>query len=225
MKKVNLGIILIILTLAGMTFYVINEEDTKKKDVENINAFLQDYYKVYNKYSLLYEEDRDIDKVIDKSKYDKYKEEMKNDLDEYLIDDESLKNKIYDSYIKRIDEQLEGKYLYRKNEKTILEVSDERKIELELGELPVSIIYNNGYIFVTLKVQIDVDKTSRLREIYDKEKGKFVGDTKTQTGIDKIIEVLVLKKVNGKFKIAKHVMIDPIRFSFEEDMKAFFSSN
>ena len=224
MKKVNLGIILIILTLAAMVLYIVYEENTKKKDVERINAFLQDYYKVYNKYSLLYEEDRDIDKIIDKSKYDKYKEDMKNELNEYLIDDESLKNKIYDSYIKRIDEQIEGKYIYRKNEKTILEVSDDRKLMLELGELPVSIIYNKGYIFVTLKVQIDVDKTSRLTEIYDKEKEKFVGDTKTQTGIDKIIEVLVLKKVNGKFKIAKHVMVDLIRFSFDEDMKVFYSN-
>lgn len=210
MKKINIGIILIILSLIGMIFYLVYEENSKKKDIENVKNFLDEYYKVYNKYSLLYEEDRDIDKIIDKSKYDKYKEDMKKDLDQYLYDEINLKQNIYDNYNLKITEQLKGKYIYNSYEKTIIEYDKDK------------LVFNNGYIYIMPKIKLDVDKITRIATIYNKDKEKYVGDTKTQVGTDYIYEYIILKKVNGMYKIVVHSMVDPILFSFDEELKGFY---
>ena len=214
MKKINLGIVLIILILLGTVGYLFYEKDSKKGDKDKVKSFVNDYLKVYNKYALLYEEDRDIDKIIDKSKYDEYKEEMKQELDKYLIDDEELRNKIYDSYVKRIDEQIEGKYVYNKDEKSICEENDkENQYNNMLKSL--GMVYYKDYMIVTLLLKDDVNKVARISEIYNKETGKYEGDTKTQVGIGYILEHLVLKEIKGELKLVVHTIVNPLSYTFE----------
>ena len=214
LKKINLGIVLIILTLLGAVGYLVYEKNSKKGDTDKVKTFINDYFKIYNKYALLYEEDRDIDKIIDKSKYDKYKTEMKQELDKYLIDDEALKEKIYDGYIKRIDEQIEGKYIYNKDEKSIYE---EKKSGIEIYDMnkPIGIIYYKDYMIVYLIIKDDVNKVTRISDVFNKETGKYEGDTKSQVGIGYTIEHVVLKEIKGEFKVVVHSIINNIRYTFE----------
>jgi len=214
LKKINFGIVLIILTLIGMIGYLVYEENSKKGNTDKVKAFVNDYLKVYNKYALLYEEDRDIDKIIDKSKYDEYKEEMKQDLDKYLTSDKELRNKIYDDYIKRIDEQIEGKYVYNKDEKSIYE---DKKSGIPIYDItnPLGVVYYKDYMIVYLILKDDVDKVSRTSEIYNKEKSKYEGDTKTQIGTGYITDHLVLKEVNGKLKLVMHSIVNLLSYTFE----------
>jgi len=215
LKKINLGIVLIVLSLIGMVGYLVYENNFKEgNNTDKVKIFVNDYLKVYNKYALLYEEDRDIDKIIDKSKYDNYKEEMKKNLDKYLISDDDLKEKIYASYIKRIDEQIEGKYLYNKEERTIYE---ERKSGIAMYDMsnPLVITYYKDYMIVYLILKDDVDKVSRTTEIYNKEKSKYEGDTKTQIGTGYIIDHLVLKEVDGELKLVMHSIVNPLSYTFE----------
>lgn len=214
MKKINLGIVLIILILLGTVGYLVYEKDSKKGYKDKFKAFVNEYLKVYNKYALLYEEDRDIDKIIDKSKYDEYKEEMKQELDKYLIDDEELRNKIYDSYVKRIDEQIEGKYVYNKDEKSICEENNKENPYNNMLK-SLEMVYYKDYMIVTLLLKDDVNKVARISEIYNKETGKYEGDTKTQVGIGYIPEHLVLKEIKGELKLVVHTIVNPLSYTFE----------
>ena len=65
MKKINIGIVLIIIVIIALAIHIVTKEKTIKQDFNNIELVLNDYFKVYNKYSLLPEDDRDINKNID----------------------------------------------------------------------------------------------------------------------------------------------------------------
>ena len=139
---------------------------------------------------------------------------MKQELDKYLIDDEELRNKIYDSYVKRIDEQIEGKYVYNKDEKSICEENDkENQYNNMLKSL--GMVYYKDYMIVTLLLKDDVNKVARISEIYNKETGKYEGDTKTQVGIGYILEHLVLKEIKGELKLVVHTIVNPLSYTFE----------
>lgn len=212
MKKINIGIILLILAFLAMTLFLIFEKFEQKKDIENIKSFLLQYYEVYNKYSTLYEEDRDINKIQDRAKYDEYKNKMKLELDKYLTTNEELKQKIYDNYTTRINDQIEGKYMYTTHIKTIENFNDKDS----------KVYFCNNYIFVMQKLKFEVCKTSRTATIYNKETKKYEGNTKNQDGTDYIYEYLILTKINGEIKIVTHSMVDPVLFSFDDEIKEFY---
>ena len=202
MKKINIGIILIIITLISMICYLIHQENVKKQDIENMKVFLEEYYEVYNKYSVLYEEDREIDKIIDKAKYDEYKENMKNDLDKYIINDSNIKQSIYEQYLTRIDEQIKGKYIYNKHDKVLHDISSD-------------IYFDGEYVILRAKIEFNVDKFDRKIEIYNKDIEKYEGEVNRHTGVERTMEYLVLKKENGNYKIVIHSMFDSKTFLFE----------
>lgn len=202
MKKINIGIILIIITLISMICYLIHQENVKKQDIENMKVFLEEYYEVYNKYSVLYEEDREIDKIIDKAKYDEYKENMKNDLDKYIINDSKIKQSIYEQYLTRIDEQIKGKYIYNEHDKVLHDISSD-------------IYFDGDYVILRAKIEFNVDKFDRKIEIYNKDIKKYEGEVNRHTGVERTMEYLVLKKENGNYKIVIHSMFDSKTFLFE----------
>ena len=209
MKKINIGIILIILTLIGMIFYLIYEENIKAKDRQNIVSFLNEYYKVYNKYCLLYEEDRYINKIIDKSKYDKYKEEIRQELDKYLTTDENLRQKIYNDYDLRLDEQIKGKYIYNTYNMTLaIEKNEYNQMR-----------FCNNYIFVMQKIKLEVNRVSRINDIYNKETLKYEGSVRSEVGTDYVYEYFIITKINGEYRIVVHSMCKPISFSFDEEIR------
>jgi len=195
MKKINIGIILIVLFILGIVFYLIYEQDVHKKDVESIRIFLDNYYKVFDKYSMLYEEDRDIDKIIDVSKYDKYKEDMRYELDKYIVQDDFHKNNILDIYNSRIDEQIKGKSMNLKHEKIIHDFN--------------SVFFDGDYIFVIYQVESNVDKVMRLGEIINKDTNKYEGNTIRFSLLEHVYDKVVLKKEKGEYKIVLHNAYEP----------------
>lgn len=199
------------LTLLRMVLFLIYQENTEKNDIKKIESFLNYYYSVYNKYSLLYEEDRDIDidKIIDKTKYDKYKQDMKSELDGYITTSQTEREKIYDRYIKRIDDQIKGKYIYNKHIKK-LQYDD------------TGMFFDGDYIFIIQKIIFEVEKIDRTAEIYNEKTEKYQGETVTHIGTEQTYEYIVLRKENKTYKIIEHMMIDPTQFSFESEYRTTF---
>ena len=195
MKKINIGIVLIILLALGIVFYLLYEEDVHKKDIQSIRVFLDNYYKVFDKYSMLYEEDRDIDKIIDVSKYNKYKEDMTKELDKYIIQDDFHRKNILDIYNLRIDEQIRGKSMNLKHEKSIYDI--------------FRVFFDGDYIFVVYQVESNVDKIMRLGEIINKDTNKYEGNTIRFSLPEHVYDKVVLKKEKGEYKIVLHNAYEP----------------
>lgn len=202
MKKINIGIVLIIIVIIALAIHIVTKEKTIKQDFNNIELVLNDYFKVYNKYSLLPEDDRDITKSIDEKKYNSYLSDLKKDLSNFVLDE--FQDSFFNTYKKRLDEQVLGQYMSKEYTKEITNIGSKN--------------YNDGYFIFNLDIKITVNKDKRISPIFNEETGKYVGDIKQQIGVDTTKESIIFKKVDNEYKIVYHGIIDPTIFNFEMDI-------
>ncbi len=191
MKKYNIGIILIVLTIIFFTIFVIVENKIKEDDMEDALEYIKEYYKLQNKYALLPDGYRDIEKQMPKEEYDKYLAEMKNELSEYVAD--SQIDVVYSFYKKRLDYQYKGKKVYNQYEITDIEYHNfDKRSRIEDGII---------YVYITYKRKTMFD--SRESEIIDENIDRYIGNvTKNNGRLDEIGTLIILKKMdNEKFKI------------------------
>ncbi len=203
MKKINIGIILLIIVTVVYIVYFALYEKGMKDDKENVLQFLDEYFEVHNKYSKLEKDDRVLDKEIDEEKYNRYLAEMKQQLSKYALP-ETL-DKLYLDHKNKLDMQKLGAYM---------DYEYDRKVD--------KIIYYKAFedtIFMYLGLNISVDKDSRVTSNYnfffDDEKGRYIGDVKNKKGEDYQLEGIVLKKVGKEYKVLHHMIMDKNEFSFE----------
>lgn len=200
MKRVNIGVVLIILAFVGIIVYGIIEEKTKEEDRVYGYEFVKEYFKCYNKYSLLNEEDRDIQKDADEKRYNEYVNAMKNDLSKYVL--EQSQERIFNIYEERLKNQAQGKYMMYKYNKEITDI----------GKYNIS----GDYISYILEIKVDVDKDKRNSEVLDKETNRYIGSIKRQKGMDRSYEIVCIKKVGKKdYRVVYHFIVDPDTYLFE----------
>ncbi|MDD2495838.1 MAG: hypothetical protein PHS24_05000 [Bacilli bacterium] len=192
MKKINLGVVLIIITLITLTIYIIYDENSKAKDRENIKSFLDEYFAVHDKYSMLEKEARDIDKVPDINEYNRYLSEMKNDLSKYILD--SKLNDIYDVYKQRLDKQFYGKYM-------IDEYSTKVKDIVEYN-------FQDPYISVVIDTNFTLDRDERVSFTMNENTGRYEGRVKNLSINKNHPKLIVLEKVDSKYKIVMDNVLD-----------------
>ena len=201
MKKINVGVIfLIIIIICYISFFVLKGIE-QEKDKENIQKFLKEYYGVYNKYSVLPEEDRVLDKEIDKEKYNEYLAQMRRDLDKFLIPEN--KEELYKIYEERLNKQVNGEYMFYVYNKEIYNI--------------FQYDFSVNCVRVNCMVKVTVDRDKKISPIFDEDTGKYIGTIKKQKGIDYQPEGFILKKVNGEYKIVEPMIADTDSYSFEED--------
>ena len=169
MKRVNIGVVLIILAFVGIIVYGIIEGKTKEEDRVYGYEFVKEYFKCYNKYSLLNEEDRDIQKDADEKRYNEYVNAMKNDLSKYVL--EQSQERIFNIYEERLKNQAQGKYMMYKYNKEITDI----------GKYNIS----GDYISYILEIKVDVDKDKRNSAVLDKETNRYIGSIKMQKVMDR----------------------------------------
>ena len=201
MKKINIGILLIILSIIMIIIYSIYLEVQKDKEKENINIELEKYFEVYNKYSLLEEKYRDINKSIDEKSYEEYLREIKDNLKDFVLEDRQ--EYMYNQYKKRLDEQVMSKYMLNKYVKKIDKINN--------------YTFYKDYIIVNVGIKVTVDKDKRIAPVFDNKTNKYIGEIKKQQGEDYIDEAVAFKKENGKYKIVLHNIVDPEVFTFEQE--------
>ncbi len=196
MKKINIGIILMVITIIAFIVFVIIEDKIEKEDMQRGLEFIQEYYdNIRSKYMMLPEKYRDIENKMPEEEYNNFLKEFKQELSKYVLD-EQLET-IYNRYKVLLDYQYEGKVVYKKWEasniqyRTIdLQVTNLSKVEDDLLYAEVS--YNLKYI---------CDK--RESAIFDKSSGRYIGTiTKDYSEIVNSAAILVMKKMkDGDFKI------------------------
>ena len=201
MKKINIGIVLILIVGICYFAYAMSKLNERENDRKNIEEFIQEYLEVYNKYSLLPEEDRVLDKEIDEEKYNNYLEEMKEELDKFSI--EENKDILYEQYKARLDKQIKGEYMMYEYEKKLSHIA---RCDF-LGNCIRVYFYLNG----------TVDDDRRVSPTLDEATGRYVGNVKRQKGEDIFLEELVFKKINNEYKIVYQGISDHSTYSFEEN--------
>lgn len=202
MKKINIGIVLIVLFLIGIVINLIYVEKQKEEDKVKGLEFVKEYFEVYNKYSVLEKEDRVLDKKIDLVKYNNYTNKMNNELSNYLY--EQRKDFILQEYRKRLDNQINGKYMMYEYIKEIIGVD--------------SYQINGEYILMWLNIKVTVDKDNRENPIYDNEEKRYTGKVKKQKGVDSNKEIILIKRVSkNEYKVVYHTIMDYNFYSFEDE--------
>lgn len=184
MKKVNLGIILIFLAIIGVICYTSYRKNYEENEKQKIEIFLDDFYEVYNKYLLLDEEDRDINKMIASEKYENRIEKIKEEYSQFIVE-EHAKNQS-EEYVQNIYDQISGIFMLKKyNEK----IED------------INCYFYDNYVSIFAYVTFDFDNEVRKSMIYDKKISKYVGETTRNIQTIKLPTSIILKKVEGKYKI------------------------
>ncbi len=205
MKKINIGIVLIIFSIIGFVVFIIYSENIKEEDKKYALEFVKEYFEVYNKYSVLDNEERDINKNIDEEKYNNYLLKMKEELSDYIFD--SRLDYFFGLYKGRLDNQVKGKYMMHKYVKEIAEVVDYN--------------FDREYINLQIKINIDVEQDRRISPTFNKNTNKYIGMVEYVKGIEKngeICEIICLKKISNKeYKIVSHGILDLYKYSFEND--------
>lgn len=192
MKKINLGLVLTLLTLICLTMFVISEEKSKAEDIANVEEICKEYFNVYNKYSMLEKDDRNMDKEMNTDRYNTYLSEMKQDLSKY-ISDEKL-DEVYEQYKKRLDQQFYRKYVMKEYNKEFIEIKDYN--------------FNDSYITVVLDVNITMDRDARIVSIFNEETNRHEGTITNVSATQKFMEIIVFEKIGNEYRIILHSMAD-----------------
>jgi len=192
MKRINFGIVLILLTFIFLTLFAISDEMSKAKDKENVKEIFIEYLNTCNKYSMLEEENRNIDKNINTNEYNVYLSQMKQDLSKYVSDDKL--NDIYEIFKQRLDKQFYGKYMMKEYDKQLMGI--------------VEYSFNDSYISVTLDLNMTMDRDERVISTRDDKTNRYQGKVTNVSTTQRIIEFMVFKKIGNEYKIVIHNFSD-----------------
>lgn len=196
MKKINLGVLLIIVTLVILIIYIYNEEKITDIDKKNIEKTYNEYVLINNKYYLLQQENRNINSKLNLNidKYNEYLLKMKNELSEYVLD--SRLEDVYSIYKNNLDDQVAGKYLINEYNKEFKSIREYNK--------------NGPYISVVLDVILKINRDERINPVIDNVSNMYNGKITNLSITLKGMEFLVFKKIENKYKIVIHNIFIPV---------------
>jgi len=188
MKRVNLGILAIFITVLVLTCYIVIGELSKTKDKDKIKEICIQYLKIHNKYSVLEEKYRDINNNIQTGDYEKYLTNMRIELSEYVLS-ENLQD-IYETYKSNLDSQITGKYIVKKYSRELQDISRYKY------ELP--------YITINLDLILNIATEERLNAVKDEKTNKYIGEISMDTKTNRLNDTIIFKKIDANYKIVYH---------------------
>lgn len=207
MKKINIGILLTILAIIVFTIFMIIDSKNKEMEVEKAKKFATEYLKASDKYMLMPEGYRDIEKQMDEDEYNKYLLEVRNEMSKYILDTALDFN--YNYRKTALDEQYRGKLMYKEYETEIISYNYDKfsDVKTEMKGDCVILIYN-------FNRKITADR--RESPTFDPNTNRYVGTIKSVEGIESYQDYIVVKKVeNGEYKVLYHIVPNPYVFTFE----------
>lgn len=185
LKKINKGLILTILVLVVLIVYLLQLEVQRNKEKPELEKICKDYIELINKYNT--ENNINLD---DENKENEYKEQIKEDLKQYLIENKYV-----------LDLQIDN-LLYNTQEMNELKIkSRTRKIE-KIKKY----VFDGNEVTVTLKTSLEIEKYE------ESENGEEVINKKTHDTEDTI----TLTKVDDKWKITYVELQNPDEYQYND---------
>lgn len=190
MKKINIGIILIVLAVIGFVGYMQIDKKNKEREYQEVKKFIDNYIEVASKYSLLPEEYRDLETDMKEEEYNEYLSKMKSELSDYIL--EQQQDYIFKNYESILQEQRKSKFVYKEYEVQT--------------EYPGYYDIIGDVILVSLEENVKASTYSRLSPSFNEDTEKYIGKIKFSEGVRKQPVGMMLKKdKNGKYKVISHM--------------------
>ncbi len=199
MKKINIGIVLIIITIILFIIFVIVDSNIKKEDMEKAFKFITDYIDFKQKYVLLPEEYRDMEKLMPEEEYEKYLEEVKEKLSKYVLDTQL--DYEFKFYKDMLDKQYKGGIEYKEYQINNLDFTQYSDSSGNMDNIN-NIVGDNFIIKVRYELRI-VGRKRKILTTIDADTSRYVGTIEEMGNISNFTGIpIVLKKMrDGKFKV------------------------
>lgn len=203
MKKINIGIVLIILTIILSIAYVIIDNKNKAKDIEEAEEFFREYLKVFDQCMMLPEEYRNINTQMNEEAYNEYLLEIKEEISKYVLDTQL--EYIYQNLKDSLDEQYQGRLMYKEQKNKILSYDT---MDTTMKDNIVTLVY-------TAETKVSADR--RESPTFDANTNRYVGIVKHAEGVYSMQYRSILKKMdNGEYKVVYQFIHGGIvKFPFE----------
>ena len=177
MRKVNKGLILTLIVLLALTIYILNVEQQRKADKENIKKICEQFISFTDKYTVLPIDIQTSNETTKITKIEEYKKELKKELEKFMISNENAVNLQY----KFLESILSDGY----NELSVT-TKQTRKIN-KITE------YKFDGNKVTVKFQNNFE---RIGKVFNENDAQIINKA-----FDTYDDEIILQKVDGSWKI------------------------
>ena len=182
LRKINKGFILTVIVLLALSIYLIKLEKQREIDKEEILKICEQYIEFTNKYVVLPEENQKITQPISDTELDKYKEELKTELKNQMIDNEDAIELQYQMLVSTLESNFSKNSIVTNISRTM---KDKPKYEFDGDQVQVTFTAKLSKTEKYLENDNDTEEAAKTRN-------------NTQ---DTYIDQINLQKVDGKWKI------------------------
>ena len=183
LRKINIGLVLTIITILAVVIYLINVENQRKNSKEEIRKSCEEYINVVDKYIVLPEEARVFGESTKDVKLDDYYKNMEDELKGAMVTDSAalIQKSIMKDYLER--DLLNNSIYTTEYDRKITKIKS-----YEFDGNQVTVVFDSK---VTIK-QKYVDVNTENGEQQEKTK---------ENSFDIIGDTITLEKKDGKWKI------------------------
>lgn len=183
-RKINKGVILTILVLIALTIYLVGLESFRNSQKENIKKACEEYIELRNKYAMLPEEYRTVNKKISEQELNKHMETVKNDLRSKVISNDNVLNLEVKSIKNNLQNQIDTKEIITSYDKKVVDVK--------------SYLFEGDQVIVVLNNFYEKEVETTLENNSDK---KINNSSNSQ-------DTITLKKENNDWKVVYSNIMD-----------------
>ena len=199
LKKVNKGLVLTIIVIVALLIYLVGVEKQREADKDDIIKACEEFIDFTDKYSVIPEDVLKLGEVFSQDKLNEYIQKMKNELPEYMIENDEavgieaqiLQTNIENAYstestieTENTDEEQAG----QSNENIINSIKT--KMEREITKI-------SSYEYDGNQVTVTFNSTTTLTTNYLNN-----GETQeNQSSFNGYEEQIILQKIDSKWKV------------------------
>lgn len=199
LKKVNKGLVLTIIVIVALVIYLVGVEKQREADKDDIIKACEEFIDFTDKYSVIPEDVLKLGEVFSQDKLNEYIQKMKNELPEYMIENDEavgieaqiLQTNIENAYstestieTENTDEEQAG----QSNENIINSIKT--KMEREITKI-------SSYEYDGNQVTVTFNSTTTLTTNYLNN-----GETQeNQSSFNGYEEQIILQKIDSKWKV------------------------
>ena len=196
LRKINKGLVLTIIVLLVLIVYLVNVENQRKADKEEIQKTCEEFISFTDKYSVLPENMQQFSETISESKLEEYKKEMKTELEKLMIHNEEAINLQYQILESNLEAGYNFEEIRTKSERKITKIS--------------SYEFEGDQVTVTFKARMKITSKYLNEENEEQE---------SQKSIDTESDEIILQKIDGKWKVVySNLRYDTNNYYFEDSI-------
>lgn len=197
LKKINKGLVLTIIVIVALVIYLVGVEKQREADKDDIIKACEEFIDFTDKYSVIPEDVLKLGEVFSQDKLNEYIQKMKNELPEYMIENDEavgieaqiLQTNIENAYSTESNTEQENTEQTGQSNGNIIN-SIKTKMEREITKI-------SSYEYDGNQVTVTFNSTTTLTTNYLNN-----GETQeNQSSFNGYEEQIILQKIDSKWKV------------------------